>query len=95
VCEHHLQNPPDLPCSHCTPPHVYWGCGSKEEMLCQICNASVKGEFYDAKHKTGPWAIMCKPCHRLEGVGYGVGLGQLYKRQADGRWLQIKGGTHT
>jgi hypothetical protein len=35
--------------------------------------------------------MMDPTCHRLHGVGLGVGMGQRYVRQADGRWLKTGG----
>lgn len=46
------------------------------------------GEFVDGKTKMGPWACMCIRCHDRYGVGLGMGKGQRYTRQADGRWLK-------
>jgi len=46
----------------------------------------------DGKTNMGPWANMTPRSWAKHGVGqFGVGLGQLYKKQPDGRWLKIKG----
>ena len=48
--------------------------------------------FYDAKTDHGPWAIMTPKSWRAYGCGrVGMGFGQVYKKQADGRWLKIGG----
>lgn len=39
----------------------------------------------------GAWAMMTPEVHRSVGIGLGVGRGQHYKRQADGRWLKVAG----
>lgn len=47
--------------------------------------------MYDAKTRHGPWANMSEESFRLEsGTGgrLGIGLGQKYRRQPDGRWLK-------
>jgi len=46
----------------------------------------------DGKTNMGPWANMTPRSWAMHGVGqFGVGLGQLYRKQTDGRWLKIKG----
>ena len=47
--------------------------------------------FWDAATRGGPWAIMSPESHRLHALGAGVGLGQQYTRQPDGRWLKTEG----
>lgn len=39
----------------------------------------------------GAWAIMVPEAHSAIGTGLGTGLGQLYEKQEDGRWLRIEG----
>jgi hypothetical protein len=34
---------------------------------------------------------MCSNCHTNHGVGLGVGKGQKFVRQDDGRWLKVRG----
>lgn len=52
-------------------------------------------KFYDAKTIQGPWAIMTPASwekHRIAKNGaLGLGLGQEYTRQEDGRWLKTAG----
>lgn len=45
---------------------------------CDICSRKLVGFFVDGKTSFGPWAIMCDACHRVSGVGLGVGKGQRY-----------------
>lgn len=48
-------------------------------------------QFIDGRTNRGPWGIMTPANHVLHGVGLGTGLGQLYRLQADGRWLKVEG----
>jgi hypothetical protein len=60
---------------------------------CQTCPEKIDDCFYDAKTDYGPWAFMCPACFHL-GPGLsrvGVGLGQEYTKQEDGRWLKTGG----
>jgi len=46
----------------------------------------------DGQTKMGPWANMTPKSWAMHGAGrLGNGLGQLYRKQTDGRWLKIKG----
>jgi hypothetical protein len=47
--------------------------------------------FVDGKTKHGPWAFMAPGTYKREGVGLGTGLGQLYEKQSDGKWMKTKG----
>ena len=76
----------------------YWLGEIKE---CDICGRSFAdspekdGEivFIDGKTKSGSWANMCISCFRDNGVGLGIGRGQVYELQRNGkdkgRWLKI------
>jgi hypothetical protein len=51
-------------------------------------------DIVDGKTKHGPWALMSLASwHEHSGTGgrLGLGLGQRYRRQADGRWLKVEG----
>jgi hypothetical protein len=70
---------------------TYW-MGTLPE-TCDTCGTPIIDIFYDAKTKFGPWGCMCPTCQTL-GPGLnklGTGLGQEYKKQADGRWLKTAG----
>lgn len=55
---------------------------------CDFCrDERLRGGFVDGKTKEGPWATMCRPCHKEHGVGLGPGLGQLY----DERGYKLEG----
>lgn len=46
----------------------------------------------DGKTKQGPWANMTMESWKRHGVGkLGLGFGQKYKKQLDGRWLKVAG----
>ena len=51
--------------------------------------------FYDAPTRMGPWATMAHESwqqYRRTAM-LGIGLGQKYRKQKDGRWLLVDGGT--
>lgn len=53
---------------------------------------TIKDEFVDGKTKRGPWGFMTPMAWRTFGVGFlGLGRGQLYRKQKDGRWLKVEG----
>lgn len=54
---------------------------------CDICEMKIKDTFIDGRTKIGPWACMCQTCHKRHGAGLGLGVGQKFKRQDDGRWI--------
>ena len=48
--------------------------------------------MYDAATTMGPWANMTQESFERYGRGrLGLGLGQKYQRQPDGRWLKVEG----
>ena len=57
---------------------------------CQMCGDKVIDRFIDGATKLGPWAIMCKECHKRNGRGIGVGKGQRYQLM-QGQWRKVKG----
>jgi cytochrome c553 len=68
---------------------VYWTGPAPTQ--CDLCTTPITDTFIDGKTIMGPWANMCSTCHEDKGVGLGLGRGQLYGKQADGRWLKTKG----
>lgn len=58
---------------------------------CDSCHNPIKDEFSDQKTSIGPWAILCPSCSKWIGLGFGLGLGQRYRKQPDGRWLKVEG----
>ena len=59
-------------------------------MKCDICHKEIPKDsvYIDGKTRMGPWATMCKRCHRIAGVGLGTGRGQQY---GAGDHIKIKG----
>jgi len=53
--------------------------------------APILNEFVDGRTRHGPWAIMSAATHRMQGVGLGMGRGQRYRKQTDGKWLKVEG----
>ena len=48
--------------------------------------------MYDAKTKMGPWANMSEESWmKFTNQKLGLGIGQKYKKQIDGRWLKVAG----
>lgn len=48
-----------------------------KDRKCDICG-TVPQKIVDGKTRQGPWGMMCRPCHKIYGVGLGTGRGQLY-----------------
>ena len=67
----------------------YWGGDAPAQ--CDICQDKILSEFVDGKTQQGPWANMCRCCHKEHGCGLGTGKGQKYQKQNDGRWLKVGG----
>lgn len=74
------------------PKPVYW-VNSPGAMLdvCDMCKGSFGSVMYDARTRTGQWGNLCQACFRRYGSGLGTGKGQMYTKQADGRWLKTGG----
>lgn len=56
---------------------------------CQICNRPWDKVMIDGTTRSGPWALMDEDCHKVYGYGLGIGLGQKFVKQADGKWLKV------
>jgi hypothetical protein len=57
-------------------------------------NSVISDEIIDGKTVYGPWALMTpKSWAMYSGTSgrLGLGLGQRYKLQADGKWLKVEG----
>jgi len=70
---------------------VYWS--SPLEDKCQTCSLPFGDTMYDMKTVHGPWANMCHSCAMHgHGIGkVGLGFGQKYEKQPDGKWLKTEG----
>jgi hypothetical protein len=49
------------------------------------------GIIIDGATTMGPWALMVPESHERHGRGLGLGRGQKYVKQEDGRWLKVEG----
>lgn len=59
--------------------------------VCDVGHEPITDEFVDGKTVMGPWANMCPVCFQVYGVGLGLGKGQRYVKQPDGRFLKVDG----
>lgn len=70
---------------------TYWA--GSVPVSCDACGNSIIDQFADIATKMGPWGRLCPQC-ALTGPGigrFGPGLGQLFTKQSDGRWLKTQG----
>ena len=73
---------------------VYW---IGDVGRCNGCQRHLNKEksISDIRTWEGPWGLFCDNCVPAYSIGktqhYGVGLGQRYEKQADGRWLKVLG----
>lgn len=61
---------------------------------CDSCGVDLRERwfFVDGRiRESGEWRDMCSRCFFATGARIGWGKGQLYQRQADGRWLLVGG----
>lgn len=59
---------------------------------CDLCEEAIDQEFADALIPDyGSWGSVCPNCAGAQRVGYGLGRGQRYCRQADGRYMKVEG----
>jgi hypothetical protein len=61
---------------------------------CDLCERALEQEecFVDGRVRgLGGCGLMCADCFAEHGVGLGLGIGQLYRRERDGRWLLVPG----
>ena len=58
---------------------------------CDVGGEAITTTFIDGKSKFGPWGFMCPICFALDGIGLGVGRGQKYELQDNGKWLKTEG----
>lgn len=67
----------------------FW-CGSAPHH-CDICGEVFNTVFIDGKWMGRAWANMCQECHTNSGGKLGLGIGQRYEVQPDGKWLKTGG----
>jgi hypothetical protein len=60
---------------------------------CDLCKKDFFGVMYDASVPAwgGRWGNICNNCYIKEGCSLGIGRGQKYEQQTDGRWLKTGG----
>jgi len=58
---------------------------------CEISGCEFNGVMYDAKIPGGGWANIAFETFTRLGCSLGVGRGQKYRKQDDGRWLCVAG----
>lgn len=58
--------------------------------FCEICTNPIVDEFVDGATTRG-WGRICLKCHKIFGRGLGVGKGQRYTKQANGRFIKTGG----
>ena len=64
---------------------VYW---QHVVHSCDLCGSPLREIFVDGRvHGGSSWAIHCSGCWGVRRTG--VGLGQMYRRQEDGKWLRL------
>jgi len=73
---------------------VLW-LGSKPTK-CQFGGEEITTEFVDgALRKGGVWSILCPDCHKIYGIGVGLGRGQRYvlaeDGKNDGKFVKVEG----
>jgi hypothetical protein len=70
-------------------PKIYWV--GRSPVACDCCGIGIHSVFVDGATILGPWGNLHPACHANIGRGLGLGLGQRYEKQADGRWLRVEG----
>lgn len=58
---------------------------------CDVCHAQLADVVYDSRSVYGPCAWMCPNCFETIGTGLGIGLGQMFRKQPDGKFLKEAG----
>ena len=74
-------------------PARYWM--GTTPLACDHCETAIVSQFHDARMSGGLWGGMwgcfCDHCFASHGLRHGVGLGQRYTQQPNGRWLKTAG----
>ena len=67
---------------------VYWvsPVGERDDF-----GSKIKDTIVDGRTHNGSWALMTPDNFATFGVGLGLGRGQKYKKQKDGKWLKVEG----
>lgn len=67
----------------------YWE--GSEPKGCELCEDDFHGIFIDGRTQWNCWGMLCVVCHNNCGIGLGLGKGQKYVKQPDGKWLKVEG----
>ena len=57
---------------------------------CDFCGCEITTSLVDGMTNNGQWAVMCPKCHKIHGVGLGVGKGQKYVKDSDGDFVKVE-----
>lgn len=59
---------------------------------CNLCDQPITDTFIDGKTADmGLWAIMCPKCHKIRGIGLGLGKGQRFNKTViNGKVVWVK-----
>ena len=49
-----------------------------ENKSCDCCGKKDLTEFIDGNSRQGGWTNFCPSCHKIHGIGLGIGKGQKY-----------------
>lgn len=60
-------------------------------ITCGFCGKEITGILVDGKTRQSPWATMCPKCFEENGIGLGLGKGQMYMKKEDGFFYKIAG----
>jgi hypothetical protein len=58
---------------------------------CDLCGGPINNEFIDGQTVYGPWGNMCPKCHKVAGIGLGMGRGQHYRKNGVGEFIKVEG----
>lgn len=58
---------------------------------CDVCGKAITSVFIDGKWMGRAWANQCPTCFDQARGQLGLGSGQRYEKQDDGRWLKTGG----
>jgi hypothetical protein len=68
---------------------IYWT--GPLDKACQLTGKPFRGVMYDAKLPGYGWGNYCEAAFLKYGGQLGMGLGQKYQLQSDGKWLKVAG----
>ena len=57
---------------------------------CDICGEEISNTLIDGNTIHGSWAVMCPKCHKIHGVGLGIGKGQKYVRDTECDFVKVE-----